>query len=133
MNKTALVVGIGSNTTDREFRMQSAIEALCGKFTDANVSAVYETQAVNGHDAPYFNAVFSGMTTMTMEDVIVWLKEQERLAGRNELENIEGQVHLDLDLVIWDGRIVRPADFDRTYFNIGYRQLLAEGAFQYNV
>lgn len=133
MNATPLVVGIGSNTTDREFRVQQAIEALCGNFTDAHVSDVYESPAFNGKDDPYMNAVFAGMTTLDMDSVIAWLKELEKNAGRTEISSIEGHVKLDLDLVLWDRRIIRPADFDRPYFNVGYRQLLASGAFQYDV
>jgi hypothetical protein len=41
-----------------------------------------------------------------------------------------GQVSIDLDLVIFDSRILRPKDFERHYFNIGYRELLANGSFQ---
>ena len=133
MNTTPLVVGIGSNTTDREFRVQQAIEALCGKFTDAHVSDVYESPAFNGKDDPYMNAVFAGMTTLDLDSAIAWLKELEKNSGRNQIDSIEGHVALDLDLVLWDRRIIRPTDFDRPYFNVGYRQLLAAGAFQYDV
>ena len=70
---------------------------------------------------------------MSMADVTEFLKQTESEAGRDSISDLEGRVELDLDLVIWDGRIVRPKDFERLYFNIGYRQLLADGAFQYSV
>lgn len=133
MNQTPLVIGIGSNTSDRQFQIEKAIEALLTKFEQGQVSDVYESEAVNGKDAPYLNAVFAGITTLDMDATIKWLKETERNAGRTEIDSIEGKISLDLDLVIWDRRIIRPKDFDRHYFNIGYRQLLATGAFQYEV
>ncbi len=133
MNSTPLVIGIGSNTTDRQFRVEKALEALCGKFTKASMSDIYESPAFNGKDDPYVNAVFSGFTNMSIDDVKAWLKETEKEAGRDQIETFEGHVVLDLDLVIWDRRIIRPTDFDRPYFNVGYRQLLAAGAFQYDI
>lgn len=133
MIETSLVIGIGSNVTDREFKVTKAIEALCGAFRKANVSAVYESAPFSGQGEQYVNAVFAGVTNMSMTDVIEFLKQTEAEAGRNSISSLEGQVELDLDLVIWDGRIVRPKDFERPYFNVGYRQLLADGAFQYNV
>lgn len=133
MNSTPLVVGIGSNTPDREFRVQQAIEALGNRLTNVKVSDVYESDAINGKDAVYCNAVLAATTTLSMGDTIDLLKELEQEAGRTAIDSIEGVVVLDLDLVIWDRRIVRPSDFDRPYFNRGYRQLLASGAFQYHV
>lgn len=133
MIETPLVVGIGSNVTDREFKVRKAIETLCTMFRKANVSAVYESAPFSGQGEPYMNAVFSGVTNMSMADVTEFLKQTEADAGRDSIASLEGRVELDLDLVIWDGRIVRPKDFERLYFNIGYRQLLADGAFQYSV
>lgn len=132
MIETSLVVGIGSNVADRENKVTRAIEALRGAFRRVNVSDVYESAPFSGQGDPYTNAVFAGITTMSMSDVIEFLKQTEADAGRNSASSREGQVELDLDLVIWDGRIVRPKDFERLYFNVGYRQLLANGVFQYN-
>lgn len=132
MIDTPVIIGIGSNVTDREFKVTKAIETLCGVFKKAAVSSVYESAPFSGTGDPYMNAVFAGVTNMSMADVTDLLKQTEVEAGRDAISRIEGRVELDLDLVVWDGRIVRPKDFARPYFNVGYRELLAEGAFQYN-
>ena len=127
--KTA-VVSIGSNSEDRESKVTEAIEVLMGRLNDVSVSSVYETPASNGKDAPYFNAVLVGQTTASQKEVNDMLKEHEKEAGRTEISDLEGVVQLDLDLVIWGGRIVRENDFEKSYFNLGYRELLVNGAFE---
>lgn len=131
--QTPIVIGIASNTEDRSYQMEKATEALCRLFQQVNVSSVYETEAVNGDGTKYCNAVMSGLTRMGEEDTVAKLKELEKEAGRTQTGAFEGKVPLDLDLVIWNGRIIRERDFEQRYFNIGYRELLASGAFQYSV
>ena len=133
MIESSLVVGIGSNVIDQEYKVQQAIEALCSMFKRAKFSDAYKSPPLSGVGDHYTNAVFAGVTSMSMADVTDFLKQTEVDAGRDAVSRAEGRVDIDLDLVIWDGRIVRPKDFGRIYFNIGYRQLLADGAFQYNV
>lgn len=129
MNKVA-VISAGSNTTDREFRVQQAIEFLLSNLTHASASSVYESPAHNGKDAPYFNAVVVGVTDLSLDDFKAKLKQYEADSGRDEITRIEGIVPIDLDIVMWDGRIIRENDFERPYFNRGYRELLTAGAFE---
>ncbi len=129
-SETPCTIGLGSNTEDREFQITQAIEHLCGYFHRCAVSSVYESEAFNGVDKPYYNAVLHGYTNHSYEDVIKFLKAWEEECGRTQLQNMEGNIVIDLDLVIWDSRIKRPRDFERHDFNKGYRELLAKGAFQ---
>jgi len=133
MTKTPLVIGLASNTEDRNDRIEFATEVLRKIFSDVKVSHVYESPAKNGDGSIYCNAVLSGMTVLSEEAVVSKLKSIERDAGRSPDSKLNGNVPLDLDLVIWNGRIIRPLDFDQYYFNVGYRSLLAEGAFQYSI
>lgn len=133
MTKTPFVIGMASNTPDRAYRMEQASLSLMSAFEKVSISAIYETESINGDKTVYFNAVAAAMTDMTPEQVRAKLKQIERNAGRTALSKNEGIVPLDLDLVIWDGRIERQRDFEQPYFNIGYRELLAAGAFQYIV
>lgn len=123
-------IGLGSNTEDREYQIAQAIEFLLGSLTHCSVSSVYESEAFNGKDKPYYNAVVHGYTSKSYDDVIKDLKKWEADHGRTQVDTFEGITPIDLDLVIWDSRIMRPKDFERHYFNQGYRELLAKGAFQ---
>lgn len=127
---TPCTIGLGSNTDDREYQITQAIEFLLGTLTKCSVSSVYESEAFNGKDKPYLNAVVHGYSSYNYEDTIKALKTWEAYHGRTQVATFEGIIPIDLDLVIWDSRIMRPKDFERHYFNQGYRELLAKGAFQ---
>lgn len=120
-------IGLGSNTPDRETQIKEAIEHICDYLSKSSVSAIYESPAVNGKDAPYLNAVIHGLSPVGSAALVNFLKDWEKSKGR--VEGAHGEVPIDLDLVIFDSRILRPKDFERHYFNRGYRELLANGAF----
>lgn len=123
-------ISVGSNTSDREVRVNGAIEHIRGFLSRCEVSSIYETEAFNGKDAPYLNAVVHGFSPVNSINLVKFLKAWEEKEGRNHDEPSDGNVIIDLDLVIFDSRILRPKDFERHYFNIGYRELLSNGAYQ---
>lgn len=123
-------IGLGSNTGDREKQINEALDFLRHLLADVKVSEVYESAAFNGVDAPYLNAVVHGLTALEPEKLLDKLKEYEKDHGRiRKSEEATGDVTIDLDLVIYNYRILRRSDFQRHYFNRGYRELLADGAF----
>lgn len=123
-------IGLGSNTPDREEQIKKAIDFLRDRLSKCDVSSVYESEAFNGKDAPYFNAVVHGYTSDDYDTVISSLKTWEAEAGRTKAETSVGIIPIDLDLVIWNQHIKRPKDFERHYFNQGYRELLAKGSYE---
>lgn len=127
---TPCTIGLGSNTEDREYQIAQATEFICGTLEKCAVSSVYESPAFNGKDKPYLNAVIHGLSPLSEEELIGKLKEWESLHGRTQVKTFEGVIPIDLDLVMWNTRIVRPKDFERHYFNVGYRELLVKGAYQ---
>lgn len=129
-HNTPCTIGLGSNTPDRELQIEQAIIFIRGILTDATVSTVYESEAFNGKDKPYLNAVIHGKSSVSEHELEKRLKDFEQRQGRTSEESQKGIIPIDLDVVIWDSRIVRPKDFERHYFNRGYRELLAAGAFQ---
>lgn len=129
MTSNPCTIGLGSNCDDRENQIKKAIAHLELLLTDTKVSSVYESPAFNGKDKPYLNAVVHGFTTLPPEKLINELKTWEESQGRNNETRAAGIVPIDLDLVIYNYRILRQEDFERHYFNKGYRELLAQGAF----
>lgn len=122
-------IGLGSNTPDRETQIKKAIAHLELLLTDTKVSSIYESPAFNGKDAPYLNAVVHGMTNLDPDKLTRELKVWEETQGRTDEGSAAGIVPIDIDLVIYNFRILRQVDFERHYFNKGYRELLAMGAF----
>lgn len=130
MKSTVAVISVGSNSDDRSQRVELAIEFLREILRDTHVSSIYETEDFHHNNkAPYTNAVVVGKTVISQDALNLSLKEFEQHAGRDEKARTEGHVPIDLDIVIWGGRIIRNNDFERPYFNIGYRELLSDGAF----
>lgn len=130
--ETPVVIGIGSNAPDREHQVKQAITRLRDLLNNVTASEIYETLSVSPKDqSPFLNAVAGATTSLSRQALIEKLKQFEAEAGRLDAE--PGIVPLDLDLVIFNGQIVRDRDFEQPYFNIGYRQLLANGAFQYTL
>ena len=55
-------IGLGSNCEEREQQINQAIEHLSSYLSKCSVSSIYETEAINGTDAPYMNAVIHGVS-----------------------------------------------------------------------
>ena len=43
--------------------------------------------------------------------------------GRDEERRRRGEVPIDIDIVLWNAKTVRPADFAREFFQIGFREI----------
>lgn len=132
-NMTSFVIGLASNTDDAEFQMEQAVQTLQTIFRKSSVSNFYQSASISGDGSTYTNAVMAGLTEMSHNELSEKHKKLELKHGRDEQARREKRVTLDLDLVIWDGRIERQNDFEQPYFNRGYRELLADGAFQYQL
>ena len=118
-----LVIGIGSNCGDRGKNIAEAVDWLNAHFSDVRVSDIYETPEWSGRFAPYLNGVVSAGTTLSLDAATGMLKGYERSAGRTPESKVTGEVPVDLDIVVFNGDILRPVDMTREYFLRGYRQL----------
>lgn len=117
-------ISISSNRDDRDSLMDSTVRWLKSCFDSVTVSDIYEMNAINGTDAPYLNAVAMASTDMTPDEVISLLKRWELHCGRTPASKSSGIIPMDLDLITWNGTILRPKEFSRAYFSRGYNQLM---------
>ncbi len=119
----SVVISIGSNCKERQEAVQKSIDFLSEKLQSPRVSDCYSTPASNGKDADYLNAVLVGDTHDSREKFEALLKLYEVANGRTKLCKQEGVIPIDLDLVVWNGEVVRTVDFNKDYFQIGWKQL----------
>lgn len=119
-------IGLGSNTPDATKQMSDAIDWLMTQLDEVANSDVYSTPPLRGIGADYLNAVATGLTTLNSDQLNLLLKDYERQAGRTPQSKLSGQVPIDLDIVVWDGTVVREKDFSYDFFQRGYRQVIAE-------
>ena len=60
---TPCTIGVGSNTADREERVNRAIEHVTHLLSKSSVSSVYESDAIETEKTPpYLNAVIHGLS-----------------------------------------------------------------------
>lgn len=71
----------------------------------------------------YLNAVCSGFSSFDLESFRKFLKQAETQMGRLRGPKACGQVVIDLDLVEWNGIVLRPKDAEQEYYQVCLRDL----------
>lgn len=123
------VLCFGSNCGEREQTLLKALETIRATVGKPTASSMYETPAVASVSSPayarhpYINMVVKVDTEMTESILEHTLKKAEADAGRDEECRRLGLVPLDIDIVVYDGKIVRPRDYAQSFFQIGYSQI----------
>lgn len=116
-------ISLGSNVPDARRLIAEACERLKLILDEMTVSEPYVTPAL-GQPAPdYTNCVVRGLTALTVDEIEQFCKQTEADLGRRRLPG-KKLVEIDLDLIIVADRIIRPTDFNRSYFRRGYLALL---------
>ncbi len=118
-----LVISIGSNSRDREWQMKHGIEWLKRTLSSTQVSTTYNSVAINNRDADYLNAVMIGKTKKSLDDITTLLKQYETVCGRTPASKLEGCIPIDIDIVMWNGDVLRQRDFAQQYFQRGWQEL----------
>ncbi len=118
------ILSLATNTPDKHAQMNHAIEELRAIDSTLSVSTAYETDPVGNREQPrYLNAVAIIETSWDYESLHGRLKELEQLHGRTPESKAQGAIPLDIDIVVWNGEVLRPRDWEQTYFTIGLREL----------
>jgi len=105
-------LGLGSNLGDRSRNIETALDYLREHGVDIlSVSKLIEAEPVGGPSQPdYLNGAARVRTTRTPMELLRLLKDAERAAGRAETGVRWGPREADLDLLLYDDRIVRTPD-----------------------
>lgn len=119
---TKVWVSVGANVADRYNRVAETLRRLANTFESVEVSSIYESDCWQKKGPKYSNAVAFLYTDKPLEALLAmfknWERENGRLLGTKTVE-----VPLDIDVVVYDGKVLRPSDFERPYFEKGYREL----------
>lgn len=114
-------LSVGSNC--RRDNVRIACEWLGRELRSAHISSIYDTPAVNGGCGNYANAVIRGITDKDFHTLNECLKKFETSLGRSPELKSAGIVPVDIDIVIYDGDVVREWDFRQSFFRIGFLEL----------
>lgn len=117
------VLSLGSNVATREEMLKRAISYLGTVMEVDAVSDIYTTEPWGGGDKMYANCVLRAKTGMCYDSLNALLKRWEEENGRDAESRLRGDVPVDVDVVCWNGEIVRPKELEREYFLKGYRRI----------
>jgi len=105
-----VAIGLGSNLGDRQGNIAAALQRLRSLVRIERVSSAYETKPVGFADQPDFlNLACVGTTLLTYRELWSGLRKVERDVGRRAAMPL-GPRAIDLDLLLFDGLVVRDAD-----------------------
>ena len=117
------VIGLGSNDPGPA-RILSAQSALRAAFPGVRFSTLRQTRPV-GFPSPrwFHNQVALCTTALTRDEMTAFLKQMETAHGRRPEDKARGIVKLDLDLLCYDGEVLKPEDWVRDYVKEGVAEL----------
>ncbi|NDV93861.1 hypothetical protein D0T84_02870 [Dysgonomonas sp. 521] len=113
MNKVLLSIGTNE---DREANL-----ALCHKLLDESFGEIhYSDTSVtipygNHYKNDFLNQLAIAYTDENKENVSLLLKSIEKQIGRKPKDKEKGIVKIDIDLIVWNDDILRPADISLSY------------------
>lgn len=107
-----------------EKNMCEAIRQIEQKAQSAKFSTIYETDPIGEHKhAKYKNCVGQIHTTESFEEWQLFFKSVEKTYGRTPELRTQGNVPIDLDIVIWNEEVKRPKDLAAEFLRKGLDEL----------
>ena len=123
MNQHTCILCLGSNFY-RIAHMAYAQRELKKHFPTIRFSEEMETEAIGSRFlSPFSNQVASFETTLSTEEVRAILKQIERDLGRLPEEKPQGVIRIDIDLLMYDDCVLKPADLERDFVKEGLKSL----------
>ena len=110
-----VVIGVGSNIRPEE-NIARARDQIVSEHRLIAESSFVETEPIGYADQPKFlNGVFRIETSFGYKILKKWLLETEKALGRKRGKNKYGPRTIDLDIVVWNGKVVDDDFFERKF------------------
>ena len=117
-------IGIGSNIAPQE--NIAAARAIMQEAFSGFRASQFVTTAPMGDSAQddYLNGAFCIQTSWTEARLIAWLKATETRLGRSRTPDRYGPRTIDLDVVVWDGKVRDDDFYERDFLKKAVLELL---------
>lgn len=113
MNKA--IISIGSNE-DKEANLTRCQVLLASCFSDIRYSSTTVTSPYGSHyKDDFLNQLALVYTQQEEVSVHNMLKQIEKEMGRSVSDKEKGIVIIDIDLVVWNEKVLKPTDMERSY------------------
>ena len=114
---------LGSNI-EPSYRLSAARSALLFHFPEIRFSNEMVTEAIGSSFlSPFHNQVARLTTPLSAEEVRAILKGIEQVQGRLPEDKANGIVKLDIDLLVYDGCVLKAKDLEREFVIRGMEEL----------
>ena len=124
MEQNKVVIGVGSNIEPSK-NINEAQNAIANQFKLIKTSSVIETEPIGCLDQDNFlNCAFLIETDMDYETLKTWLKDLENKLGRIRIENKYGPRTIDLDIVVWNHKVIDNDVSEREFLKNSIVELL---------
>ncbi len=115
ISMSTILLSIGSNTFAKT-NIDKAKRMLSFLFPDIVFSEPILTEPEDDKYTYLFrNVLAKADTEMSPEEVIDKIKQTERAVGRTPRDKYLGRMIIDIDLIQYEDRILRPQDYERDY------------------
>ena len=121
-----VVIALGSNI-EPEKNLELAVVELKSRFKVSKRSRWIRTKPIGILDQPdFYNGVLIMVTELGMESLIQELKTIEDLMGRDRSKPKFGPRIIDLDILIWNGKVIDKDYYDRDFLRKGVEEILPD-------
>ena len=120
------VISVGSNI-EPEINIEKARLLLAGEHKLQGESSFVRTKPVGYREQPDFiNGAFLISTGMELEELRKSLRKIEKAIGRIKSAIKDGPRSIDLDIVIWNGKVIHRDFYERDFVRKACCELLPE-------
>lgn len=113
MNKALISIGTNEDREDNLARCHQLLDRLFSNITYSATSLT--TPYGNSYKNDFLNQLAFVYTEKDKSDIHQLLKSLEKEMGRSSNDKEKGIVKIDIDLVIWNDEVLKPADISRSY------------------
>ena len=104
--KNDVIVGLGSNI-DPDANIPKALARIKARFLEIETSEFVKTEPIGFKDQAHFhNGAVRFKTDLSAEALKSWLLNLEDALGRIRTQNKNGPRTIDLDILVWNGKVV---------------------------
>jgi 2-amino-4-hydroxy-6-hydroxymethyldihydropteridine diphosphokinase len=121
-------IGLGSNVGEREHHLARAVDCLSqiDAVAVARRSSLYDSAPFGPPQARYLNAVVQVECGLGPQRLLGILKQIEADLGRQPTSSKWGPRTIDLDLLLWDGRLVADPNLQIPHLELHKRRFVLE-------
>ncbi len=121
--KNDVIVGLGSNI-DPRIHIEKALTQIKTRFLKVRASEFIFTEPIGfKHQARFCNGAVRFSTDLSAETLKSWLLALEDALGRVRTENKNGPRTIDLDILVWNGKIIDPDVEERDFLQSAIKTL----------